>query len=170
MTNLYFIRHGLSELGKAGLWAGSTDSPLAPEGREQATAAGVAARSLSIDYIISSPLSRAYDTACIIALEIGYPVESIEVNKLIVERDFGALEGTPWDPDFDVDSVQDAETTVSILDRARRTYDYLLTLTADNVLIVSHGSLGRALRHIIDPAKAFDTTHRFANADIVKLL
>lgn len=169
MKRLYFCRHGLSKLGKAGLWAGSTDSPLAAEGRDQAKAAGSAAKDLQIDYIVCSPLSRAYETAQIIADAIGYPQQQIEVNKLVAERDFGSLEATPWDPQLNVDSVTDAETSASILERAKKTWDYIQTIQAENVLLVSHGSFGRALRHVIHPEISFDTKDRFANAEIVQL-
>ncbi len=172
MKKLYFVRHGLSQLGKQGLWAGSTDTLLADEGRLQATEAGRAAiaNGIHIDYIISSPLIRAHDTARLIAAEISYPDTNIEINPLIIERDFGELEGTAWDPEFEVSSIASVESTASILSRAEQTYEYLQTLPYDNILLVSHGSFGRALRHIINPAIPFDTKGRFQNAEIVELI
>src|SRR5580765_3395811 len=91
MKHLYFVRHGLSENNKLSIFSGQTESPLADEGREQARQAGQQAKDLHIDHIISSPLSRAHETAQIIAREIGYPEDKIEVSSLLVERHFGVL-------------------------------------------------------------------------------
>ncbi len=169
-NHLYFCRHGLSQLNKEGRWAGSTETPLTDEGKHQAKQAGQAAKSFDIDYILCSPLSRAHDTARIIAREIGYPVDEIDVNSLVIERHFGALEGEPWDPDLNLDGIADIETVDSILERARLTLKHLETVDADTILIVSHGSFGRAFRHILHPDIPFHGSERFENAKIVQLL
>ncbi len=170
MKHLYFVRHGMSELGKQGLWAGSTNTPLATEGRDQAKAAGISARQLHIDHIICSPMIRARDTASLIAAEIGYPDKNIEINELTIERDYGDLEGTIWDPELDINSISSAESAESIIKRAEKTYKYLQMIQSDNVLLVSHGTFGRALRHVIHPEIPFDKSERFENAKIVPLL
>jgi uncharacterized phosphatase len=170
MKHLYFCRHGESEFNLAGRWAGSTETPLTQTGREQAHLAGKSAQGLGINHIICSPLSRAHDTAQIIAEEIKYPAEAIEINSLVIERHFGSLEGQMWDPDLNIDGISDAETKDSILERARMLLKYLKTLEAETVLIVSHGSFGRALRHVLEPHVAFHETERFQNAKVVKLI
>ena len=174
MKHLYFIRHGLSEMNQAGKWSGAqSESPLTAEGRQQAQAAGRAAKNLGIDYIISSPLSRAHDTAKIIAQEITYPLDKIELNSLLIERDLGSLEGTPWDPDLNLDDVADVETETAIIERARLTYSHLQALDADAILVVSHGSFGRAFRHIIHPEIPFAvsaTGYRLPNGEIIRLI
>src|SRR5690606_2527197 len=71
MKKLYFIRHGLSVMNRQGVFSGSIDTPLTDEGRKQAKRAGKLARDFGIDYIVSSPLARALETAQIIAGEIG---------------------------------------------------------------------------------------------------
>ncbi|HSH18162.1 MAG TPA: histidine phosphatase family protein [Candidatus Saccharimonadales bacterium] len=170
MKQLYFCRHGLSEFGVEGRWAGSSDSPLAPEGRTQAKKAARQAQVLHIDHIVSSPLSRALDTARIIAEEIGYPAEKIEVNDLTVERDFGELEGGPFNPHANVSKAAGVEPLDVLLRRARVTLKHLNSLDADVVLVVSHGSFGRALRHAINPKIPFSKVKRFENAEIVRLI
>lgn len=174
MKHLYFVRHAVSEMNEAGRWAGMHSmSPLTPEGHVQARQAGQHAQTLKIDHIVSSPLERAHHTARIIAKEIGYPEHKIELNSLLVERDFGALEGKPWSPDLDVDGFADVETVDSLHERAHLIYQLLLTLPDDNILIVSHGAIGRALRHIIhtlhpDVTSFSDT--QFPHAEIIQLL
>ncbi|HSH55878.1 MAG TPA: histidine phosphatase family protein [Candidatus Limnocylindrales bacterium] len=169
MKHLYFCRHGLSELNKAGRWAGSIETPLTDEGRKQAKLAGLAAKDFGIDYILCSPLSRAHETAAIIADVIGYPLEKLDINSLVVERHFGMLEGQPWQPDLDLDGIADIETVDSLMERAYLTLKHLKAVDADTILVVSHGSFGRALRHVANPSIPFKGS-RFENAKIERLL
>lgn len=155
MKRLYFVRHGLSELNQSGHFAGMTDTPLTATGKKQAKLAAQHAKDLRIDYIVSSPLSRALETAQILAVEIGYPKTKIHVNKLFIERDFGELEGKPYAPDTNLDGISDIETVDTILERARLAVKFLHTLEANNILVVSHGSFGRALRSQILPEFPF---------------
>ncbi len=151
MKKLFFIRHGLSEGNKANIWSGGgVNSPLAEEGRAQAKETAKMAKKLDIDLIVSSPMERARETAEIIAEGIKYPKEKILISDLLVERNFGDLEGLPHkddDDSLDLDSVPNVETMKMILDRADKAIGYLEGLDADHILIVSHGSFGRALRH-----------------------
>lgn len=170
MKRLYFIRHGLSEMNLQGVFAGLTNTPLTDEGRTQAKAAGKKAKALSIDHIVCSPLDRAHETARIIAKEIGYPQNDIELNSLLIERDFGSLEGQPWSLDVNVDGFTDVETSGSLLSRARLALDFLESLEYDNILVVSHGALGRAIRHHVLSEFPFSHPHRIPNAEIIQLV
>lgn len=168
MAQLYFVRHGLSQLNIEGKVAGITDTPLAEKGKLQAKATGQKLKDIKIEHIISSPLSRALDTAKIIAKEINYPINKIEINPLFIERSFGVMEAQPYHPDINYDGVVDAEELSSLLTRAEQAIQYLKTLPYKNILVVSHGSTGRALRHHLDAKKPFDYPKRFANAELVK--
>lgn len=173
MKRLYFCRHGESEANVAGVWSGQMETPLTANGRKQAKAAGEQAKELNIDHILCSPLSRAHDTAKIIAEEIGFPLDSLEINSLLIERHFGQMEGKHWSIDMDVDGFVDVETRDSVLNRARLTFEHLETLPYDNILVVSHGTFGRALRHVTQPDMPFgpgSAATRFPNAQIVQLL
>lgn len=172
MKKLYFIRHGLSEMNKTGHFAGSIDTPLTDEGRAQAKAAGESARLLNINLIVSSPLSRAHETAKIIARQIGYPEDRILISGLLQERHWGVLEGTPHAPVGDLDEVPNAETSHQLLHRAEKALQFLESLDADNILVVSHGTFGRALRHhIVDDMpfinKISDEKIRLPNGEII---
>ncbi|MDQ3123458.1 MAG: histidine phosphatase family protein [bacterium] len=170
MKRLYFIRHGESEMNVSGLFAGITDTPLTEKGRKQAISAGKKIKNLDIDLIVASPLSRAYDTSRLIAQETGYPVEKILLNELFMERHYGKLEGQPYSLDLTAKDMLDAETSEVLLKRARLALTYLETLDAKTILVVSHGSFGRALRHHV--LKDFPFTHpqRIPNAEIIQLL
>lgn len=166
MKKLYFIRHGLSELNVQGLVAGRTETPLTNEGRRQAKAAGQLAKTYAIDLIVSSPLQRALETAQIIAKELAYPEQNILINDLLIERNFGALEGKPWTPDLNLDGISDLEADNTIIDRAHLALKWLETLGEDNILVVSHGGFGRALRAAIRAEKTLDSKDRLQNAQI----
>jgi broad specificity phosphatase PhoE len=170
MKRLYFIRHGQSEMNVSGYYAGSSDTTLTQEGRIQAKHAGKAAKSIHIDYIVCSPLSRAHETAKIIAKEIGYPEDNIHINSLFVERDFGSLEGKPWSPDLNIDGFADVETLDDMFHRAKLALEFLETIMADNVLVVSHGMFGRALRHHVMEDFPYTHPHRMGNAELIQLL
>lgn len=152
MMKLYFIRHGLSEANKAGIWSGQSETALSPEGRAQAKLAGQKAKDLGINLIVSSPLGRARETAEIIAKEIGYPHAKILFSDLLKERSWGDLEGTAHasvDRNVELDSIPNIETSERLLKRADEALRYLEGLPDEKVLAVSHGTFGRALRHHI---------------------
>jgi uncharacterized phosphatase len=168
MQHLFFVRHGESELNLKRTYAGQTDTPLTDLGRQQAKIAGDQAKLIKIDLIICSPLSRAHDTAQIIANEIGYPTERILINPLFIERSLGSLEGHSWDEvGEDVAKFPDIETEEQLLVRARAGLEYLHKLPEANILLVGHGSYSRSLRYAIDPSQVYDEP---PNAEIVQLV
>lgn len=154
----------------AGKWSGTTETPLTNEGRAQAKAAGQAAKDLNIDYIACSPLSRAKETAKIIAKEIGYPINKIHINPMLIERHFGELEGQSWNPDINLDGISDIETSETIIYRANLVLEWLHSVEAEHILVVSHGSFGRALRSLILTEFPFEGPDRLANAELHKWL
>ncbi|OVE79489.1 hypothetical protein BVY00_00280 [bacterium G20] len=168
MKRLYFIRHGESQFNKEKRFAGRTDTPLTDEGQKQAKKAGEDAKKLQIDLIVSSPLSRAYETAGIIATEIGYPKASIKINPLLIERDYGSLSGQVWSPDIDMDGIADIETAESLIKRGSEALASLRQIEVDNVLVVSHGSIGGAIRHHLLKDFPFEDEDGIPNAEIVQ--
>lgn len=166
MKKLYFARHGLSEYNKKGLLAGRTETPLTTEGRQQAKEAGKKARKFNLDAIASSPQGRALETARIIAKEAGLSKDKILVNSLLAERHFGELEGKPWAPDLNLDGLSDVESEDTLMERARLALEWLENIDADNILVVSHGSFGRALRSLILAEYPFSHPERLTNAEI----
>ncbi len=184
MKQLYFIRHGLSQANVDKIWGGHTDSLLTDEGKSQAAAAGekLKEQRIAIDLIIASPLLRTQETARIIAERIGYPVEQILTEKLIMERSFGKEDGQSIEKFFedkvykDMDSVEEVETIEQLQFRATEALEALKVRPEENILIVSHGAFGRAIRraakgepytneYIIDWAK-----NQISNAQIIQLV
>lgn len=94
-TTLYLVRHGQTDSNVRGILHGSTDVPLDAHGLRQARCvADRIAEDVTIDALLSSPLTRALTTARIIGARIG--IEPIALAEL-VEMDFGALEGLTVD-------------------------------------------------------------------------
>lgn len=153
-----------------GLFAGHTDTPLTETGRKQAIKAGKKAKDLGIDVIVSSPLSRALDTAKHVAEAIGYDAKNIVTHNLFMERFYGKMEGMPYAPNLRQEDMKDAETTDDLLVRARKALDYLESLDADHILVVSHGAFGRALRHHAKKDFPFSRFEKIPNAEILELI
>jgi broad specificity phosphatase PhoE len=69
--SVVILRHAQSEWNALGLWQGQADPPLSSAGRRQAAAAAVRISEQSgyegFDLVVSSDLSRAWETAVILA-------------------------------------------------------------------------------------------------------
>jgi len=170
MKHIYFMRHGLSIMNKRGLYAGSLDTPLSKEGIEQCHLAAKDLANIKIDVIISSPMKRALESAKIIAEEINYPINTIVINDLFVERMFGPLEGTKYMPNHNLDGMDGVEHSTSVILRAKAGLDFINSLDAQTILVVSHGALGRALMHAVNPNIDISTIKSFNNAEIIQLI
>ena len=87
------IRHGQSEGNLRRIFQGSLDYPLTDLGREQARSLGqwMAGRGISFDAIHCSPLSRASETARILAKQTG--TGQVSENARLAEIYGGQLEG-----------------------------------------------------------------------------
>jgi uncharacterized phosphatase len=91
MTHLYLVRHGETDWNLQRRIQGSTDIPLNDTGRAQAARTGALLSRRHWDGILSSPLSRAFETATIIADRTG--LAEPEAFDEIVERAYGDAEG-----------------------------------------------------------------------------
>jgi uncharacterized phosphatase len=91
VTLLYLVRHGETDWNRERRIQGSTDIPLNDTGRDQAMRAGALLSRRRWDGIVSSPLSRAAETATIIADVVG--LAEPEILDGIVERAYGEAEG-----------------------------------------------------------------------------
>jgi uncharacterized phosphatase len=169
MKQLYVCRHGESELNQQERYAGQLDTPLTVHGRQQAEQAGQSAHGLGLrfDEVVASPLSRAHDTAKIIAQQIGYPEDKITIHPLFMERSYGSLSGQPWTVEADQQAYPDIETDAQLTARAEQALAYLRALQAETILLVCHGSFLVALRTLLDPQAS---TAELPNAKIVQFI
>ena len=92
MRRLVFVaRHGETDWNTAGRWQGHTDVPLNENGRAQAKALALRLRGSRLAGVVASDLSRAHETARIVAAELGVTVAYVE--RELRERSFGVFEG-----------------------------------------------------------------------------
>ena len=91
VTLIYLVRHGETDWNRTHRIQGSTDIPLNDTGRSQAARAGRLLARRSWDGIFASSLSRAMETATIIATELGLGTPT--PVPAIVERHYGEAEG-----------------------------------------------------------------------------
>lgn len=87
---VYLIRHGETALNKQKRLQGQSDYELNEYGRELARVTGEALRQIPFDMAISSPLSRALETAKLVLGERRIPLVT---DKRIQEISFGSYEG-----------------------------------------------------------------------------
>jgi len=88
---VYLARHGETEWNRIGRWQGATDIPLSDAGRAQARLLADRLRDLRIGRVHASHLSRALETAQIIAARLGAPAPTGDPR--LRERGYGAFEG-----------------------------------------------------------------------------
>jgi 2,3-bisphosphoglycerate-dependent phosphoglycerate mutase len=157
--HIFLLRHGRSLGNENGFLQGQQDIPLTDDGRSQAQllAERWFADDIHFDLILTSPLSRASETAGIIAAKLGCPVEK---DALLMERNVGSLSGAPVGKDEQLIDQRlmaspyrsldgDGEGDWELFLRAGQVLLNLMKRELGNYLIVSHGGLLNQLTHAI---------------------
>ncbi|MBW8871906.1 MAG: histidine phosphatase family protein [Leifsonia sp.] len=156
MTFISLVRHGQTDWNLAKRIQGSSDIPLNATGRAQAETTGRALAGGRFDAIYASPLSRALDTARIIAGHVGLS----EPGRLaaVAERQYGEAEGLTGEQILarwpDGTPVPGRETRDQVVARALPALRELGEQhPGENVIVVSHGGVISSLvRHVTDHA------------------
>jgi probable phosphoglycerate mutase len=164
-TRLFLVRHGATTATEEGRFSGSSGAELSEEGRWQAARLGERLSRQHIRAIYSSPLSRALDTARIVAGHCGIDPMTRDGLREIghghwegmkrdeVERDFGA-EYEAWEADPFTFAPAGGESGVTVLARALPVIREIVTAHAgEQVLVVSHKA---TLRLVLSSLLAFD--------------
>jgi uncharacterized phosphatase len=146
LTTFALVRHGQTDWNAQRRLQGSTDIPLNEVGRSQARDAVGVLSGYEWDAIVSSPLSRAAETADLIAAGLGLPVA--RHVKELTERGFGPAEGLQAGPELEALSIPGGFRGAESEDEAaRRGLEALETLAEEfrggRVLVIAHGSLLR---------------------------
>lgn len=152
---VFLVRHGITVWNKQMRLQGREDIPLSEEGREQAlhcaTFIGKALpqNRLQLQKVYTSPLMRAYDTACYFSerLGLGDPVR----EEGLIERDYGSLSGLTPEKKREIyptpaDYPKDVESIPSAARRMKRTLGEMCAGEKDKAIIaVTHGGVMNAL-------------------------
>ncbi len=142
------MRHGETDLNRAGIWQGQLDAPLSREGRDQAErlARRLEKRGLAFAGLFSSDLARARDTAAILGERLGLRVQA---DPRLRELCVGELSGKPRDEVFAAYAEVLARTRAdpwntrlpggeSLADLKQRLLAFFQTLPPGRHLVVSH--------------------------------
>lgn len=147
VRHFYMIRHGETEANAARLMAGSLDSPLTENGKNQAKSVQPILKSLTVkpQIIVHSQLSRARDTAGILNEALKVPMTE---DPEFAEMCAGEWEGVPYEQCRfmmkDWASAPGGETFEDFFARIKRAKNRILGHQSAPPLIVSHGGVFRA--------------------------
>ena len=154
------IRHGETALNVKGCYYGRTDAVLSEKGISQVRYLKEILKDFSFDYIVASPLVRAYNTAQIVMEE---REQEIFGDRRLMEQDFGIFEGMTykeiqntypkeldaWNEEFSTYRIPKGESFADVRSRAE---DFLRDIPSgreskgEKMLIVAHkGTLGHLL-------------------------
>jgi len=145
-TTFALVRHGQTDWNAQRRLQGSTDIPLNDVGRGQAADAVAVLSGYEWDAIVSSPLSRAAETADLIAAGLGLSVAR-RVPEL-TERSFGPAEGLQAGPELDAlrtpGGFRGAESEDEAASRGLAALEALAgQFSGRRILVVAHGTLIR---------------------------
>lgn len=157
MIRLFLVRHGESEWNILNKVQGQKDTALTDNGIRQAEKLAERLKKESIDFIYSSDLKRAYDTAKIVGDKLG-----LKVNKLegLREINFGCWQGLSineikekfreehliWMTKPHVLDLPGGETLISLQERVLKAVNSIIKRhEGKNILLVSHGAAIKTL-------------------------
>jgi uncharacterized phosphatase len=174
MTTLYLVRHGETDWNREHRIQGSTDIELNDTGRAQAAATGALLARRSWDAVVASPLSRAFETAAIIAREVG--LGEPEIEPAMVERNYGAAEGMTG---AEIDAlyphgvdVPGRESREDVVARAMPALIAIADRHPDQaIIVVSHGGVIRSILNAVEPGTSASelirngSVHSFRHVD-----
>lgn len=168
-TTVGILRHGQTDWNIDFRLQGVTDIPLNETGIAQAKDAAQVLQRTDWDLVITSPLSRARDTAEIVAEINGF--ESASVEPLLLERSFGEAEGLgheEWRAKYaDTNLVPGGESLPDLEKRASLLLQTLLEKhSGKRLLAVSHGALIRILLRIVSQGEFPREGERLGNASM----
>ncbi len=168
-TIIGLLRHGQTDWNIDFRLQGTTDIPLNETGVAQARSVAEHFLGTKWDAVVSSPLSRARDTAALVSEIAGLP--AVTVEPLLLERAFGIGEGLTydeWREKFrDLSVIPGGESLVELADRCWRLLEALLEqYRGQRVLTVSHGALIRKLIELVSDNTLPREGERFGNASL----
>lgn len=152
-TRLALTRHGQTDWNAAKRLQGATDIPLNDIGRRQAVEQAGRFDAADWDGVVSSPLSRAAETAAVIARELGIPLDGTYPD--LIERAYGEGEGmvdevalARWgDGGIPGEEPREAVAERGLKALQQITRDY----PGSSLIVVAHGTLIReVLRRLTD--------------------
>ena len=180
MALFYLIRHGepiYDHMLENGFWGFGRDfAPLSEKGKEQAEIAAKDIRLKNAELIVSSPYTRALQTAQIISRETGIRVEvDIDLHEWIPDENNQyetseesfvlAREFTKFNGEYPPGETFRWESLSHMRKRMIRVADKYSDY--DKVILVGHGMVFRCLTYIekMNPAEIIECTYQIGQAE-----
>lgn len=167
-TVVGLLRHGQTDWNIDFRLQGITDIPLNETGLNQARVAATLIRREDWDFIASSPLTRARQTAEIVAKQL--EIDEVAIEQLLLERSFGEAEGMTheeWKLAYPDGSPPGGESLDVLRERAHLLLNRLLDVyRGTRVLTVSHGALIRKLVSVVSKGELPLAGQRFGNTSL----
>lgn len=153
---IYIIRHGQTELNNRHVLQGRSDYLLNGNGKRQAEAAADVLSGIVFDRVYSSPLTRALQTAEIVA-----PYRKAVVDERLIEMDYGPYEGADLNhlppevitffSDFIRNPAPDGmEALEDVVERSRKFVEDHCK-NRDNILISTHAIAMKGILEVLTP-------------------
>jgi broad specificity phosphatase PhoE len=174
VKTVYFVRHGECVANVNGVIAGGgDDSPLTELGKIQAKETAQNLKDIQFDFVVSSPMSRAYDTAVIITEELHIAADSIMKKAEFTERNVGEFTGKPKEEYFAFEAAggEAGETTSEMQERVREGLNWLGEQEFHNALVATHNGTVRMIQTVLEdlPAKEFARFPQLHNGEYLKV-
>jgi len=147
---IYLVRHGETNWNRLKMWQGNSDIPLNEFGCRQAEATAKVFENCVIDAVYSSPLSRAYETAEIIANSLNLEltvIDNLREGKIelwngkkteeVLSKFKNEFEKWQTDPYAEINGL---ESLAEVQLRAVKTFKKIVTRHREdsNIVIVTH--------------------------------
>ncbi len=176
--NIYYIRHGETDYNMLRRIQGCIDIPLNDRGKSQAREAGKLIEDVDFDAVFCSPLTRTQQTAKYV---LGNRDYSLTLDARLAERNYGVYEGLNYyvlrttNHDFYRSYTEmeyssgGIETLSSLVHRVKSFFEELKKEKFENVLVVSHGGIGRVIYAVLKDAPFDEAVRRtIGNCEIIK--
>lgn len=161
---LYIIRHGQTFWNAEGRLQGQSDIELNENGKAAALSLGESLKDTHFDCIYSSPLKRAYETACLIRGNRDIPIVK---DDRLAELSFGTEEGTdfkkwisgesPYHNFFEAPEKyippKDGESLQALCVRTKEFVKEIIEPQfpqTERVMIVAHGALNKGVMSYLE--------------------
>lgn len=157
MTTLYLVRHGQTAWNREEVFRGRSDIPLNETGRKEALLTGEYLKRVKVDFMYSSPLSRAVETAEAIARCQG---KEVQILDSLIDIDFGRWQGVSheevkerygdlyrqWKHTPHLVRFPGGESLEDVRERALSVLDEIVLDHADEILVmVSHRVVNKTM-------------------------
>ena len=155
---IYVVRHGQTNWNIEHRLQGCTNIPLNDVGIHQAQNLAKTFKNIDADFILSSPLQRAFDTASIINQ---YKNLNIQIEPRLTERGFGDFEGLNDISSFDcnIDKLLDYYLNYSLhnVEPIQNVFERVSLLLLDlkvnypnqKIILATHGGIAQVLESIL---------------------